>query len=139
MKIKLDIGARIPTYAHDDDAGIDLCCKENELYIIQPKSSVIIDTGVHIAIPQGYYGDIRAKSGLLFKCDILTTGTVDCGYTGSIKVKLINLGEKEFIVGNGDKIAQLVITPYFKADFEITNKLEETERGSKGFGSTGRK
>lgn len=139
MKIKLDTGARMPTYAHDDDAGMDLCCKENELFIIPPRSSVIIDTGVHIAIPQGYYGDIRAKSGMLCKCDILSTGTIDSGYTGSIKVKLMNFGDKEFIVGNGEKISQLVITPYIKADFEIVNKLDETERGEHGFGSTGRK
>ena len=139
MKIKLDIGAKLPTYAHGDDAGMDLYCKENEIHIVPPKSSVIIDTGVHIAIPKGYFGDIRAKSGMLCKCDILSTGTIDSGYTGSIKVKLINLGEKDFVVGDGEKISQMVITPYVKADFEIVNKLEETERGEHGFGSTGRR
>lgn len=138
MKVKLDIGAKLPTYAHTGDAGMDLYSKENELFCIPPKSAVIIDTGVHIAIPEGYYGDIRAKSGMMCKCDIISTGTIDSGYTGSIRVKLFNLGNRDFVIGPGEKISQLVITPYHREKLEIVNKLEETERGSKGFGSTGR-
>lgn len=123
--------------AHDSDAGTNLYAKENQTYIIQPHSSAIIDTGVHIAIPQGYFGDIRAKSGMMCKCDIISTGTIDSGYTGSIRVKLFNLGNRDFVIGGGEKISQLVITPYHREKLEIVNKLEETERGSKGFGSTG--
>ena len=103
----LDDGAIMPIRAHHADAGLDLYTPK-DIYLCGG-GSVGIDTGVHIEIPLGFYGDIRSKSGLLFKNDIITDGTIDSGYTGSIKVKLINLGRRSYHFEAGDKIAQMVI------------------------------
>lgn len=136
MRVKLNEGAFMPTRAHIDDAGFDLYCPR---YVyIQPHGKLVIDTGVHVEIPKGYYGDIKAKSGLFFKKDLITTGTVDSGYRGSIHVKLVNLGDKGYTFDVGDKIAQMVITPCYTPELELSEELTETDRGSNGFGSTGR-
>ena len=139
IKIKLDKGAKMPTYAHDNDAGMDLCTKRDCVYFIPPHGSMLIDTGVHIQIPDGFYGDLRSKSGLFAKKKIVTTGTIDSGYTGAVKVNLVNYGDAEFMIGDGDKIAQLVIVPYVTAKLEKVKELDETDRADGGFGSTGRK
>ena len=89
-------------------------------------------------IPEGYVGFIKSKSGLMVNHGILTDGTIDCGYTGSIKVKLFNHGGSKYEVKKGDKIAQLVIVPCLLPELELVDKLEETDRGDGGFGSTGR-
>lgn len=136
MKITLDPGAYVPVRAHATDAGLDL--KSPKLVYIPPYSSVVIDTGVHVEIPEGYAGMLKSKSGLNIKHDITSDGVVDCGYVGSIQVKLYNHGSHGYEVKNGDKITQLVVTPIVTPAIELVNELKSTERGSKGFGSSGR-
>lgn len=135
MKVKLDKGAYMPTRAHKTDAGLDLYSPINTT--IYPDDSVCVDTGVHMEIPEGYVGDIKSKSGLMVNEDIVTDGTVDCGYTGSIRVKLFNHGMTEVRIVKGQKIAQIVIKKIITPELELVDELGETERGDKGFGSTG--
>lgn len=136
MKIVIDPGAYAPVRAHKDDAGLDLRAKE--LVKIWPKSSVCIDTGVHVEIPKYHFGKIESKSGLNVNESIVSCGgVIDCGYTGSIVVKLYNFGQRAHIFNPGDKVAQLIIQPYIAPEIEIVDSLEETERGDRGFGSSG--
>lgn len=152
MKIMLDEGAKMPTRAHEFDAGLDLYAPKittvpgskysdsvyrggyGKVYI----GSRTIDTGVHVQIPEGYVGLIKSKSGLMVNHGLRTDGTIDSGYTGSIRVNLFNTTAKDFVVQAGDKIAQLVIVPCLLPDLELVDELEETDRGDGGFGSTGR-
>ena len=140
MKITLDEGAKLPTRAYPYDAGLDLYAKENESSVtISPYGcSVTIDTGVHVQIPQHFAGMIKSKSGLMVNHKILTDGTIDCNYTGSIHVTLFNQGESSYTIHPGDKIAQLVIVPCCLPPLEVVDYLEHTDRGMNGFGSTGR-
>ena len=136
MKIMLDEKAYMPVRAHEWDAGLDL--KSPGRVVIRPDSSAVIDTGVHVQIPQGYVGMLKSKSGLNVKYDLTNEGVIDCGYTGSIIVKLYNHGKSIMIIEKGDKISQLVILPIEIPRLEVVDWLEETERGDRGFGSTGR-
>lgn len=137
MKIKLDKGARMPVRVHRQDAGLDL--HSMEMATIFPGESWIFDTGVHIAFDPGTYGKIESKSGLNIKHNIVSCGgVVDEGFTGSIRVKLYNLGHEAYTFYPGDKIAQLVIMPYLAPKMELVGELDETERGSRGFGSSGK-
>lgn len=136
LKVMLDPGAKMPTRAHETDAGLDLySMEENE---IPPFGSVVLDTGTHAAIPAGYVGFVKSKSGMMMKHNITTDGTVDSGYTGSIRVKLFNHGGKTVYIEKGQKIAQLVLLPIITPELEIVDRLEDTERGADGFGSTGK-
>ena len=139
MKVKLDPGAKMPTRAHETDAGLDLYSRET--VTIFPGRSEIFDTGVHIELPHGYYGKIESKSGLNINQGIVSCGgVIDEGYTGSIVVKLYNLESPDgysHTIHAGDKIAQLVIQTYATPELELVDALDETERGSNGFGSTG--
>ena len=134
MKIMLDEGAKMPTRAHPWDAGLDLYAMHDGIV----DYSKTFDTGVHIEIPEGCVGLIKSKSGLMVKNQLTTDGTIDCGYTGSIKVKLFNHGGETYFVQAGDKIAQLVILKCELPELELVDSLEETDRGDNGFGSTGR-
>lgn len=136
MKVVLDPGAFMPEYAHASDAGADL--RSPIATVVPANSSQVIDTGVHVEIPDGYVGFIKSKSGLNVRHGITSEGVIDAGYTGSIRVKLYNHCPKPLIVFKGDKISQLVILPVYHAEFEPVDSLEETERGDNGFGSTGR-
>lgn len=136
MKIMLSEGAKMPTRAHPYDAGLDLYAKEDAY--IRANNGFVFDTGVHVQIPEGCVGFIKSKSGLMVNHGILTDGTIDCGYTGPIKVKLFNHGGSKYEVKAGDKIAQLVIVPCMLPKLELVDSLEETDRGDNGFGSTGR-
>ena len=136
MKIKLDKDAYMPERAHEQDAGYDL--RTPLRFVLHPHSSATIDTGVHVQIPSGSVGFLKAKSGLNVKHDITGTGVIDSGYTGSIRVKLYNNGDIPHVFEVGDKLIQLVILPILTPELELVNDLEETERGSDGFGSTGR-
>ena len=136
MKIMLDEGAKMPTRAHTYDAGLDLYAKEDAY--IRANNSYVFDTGVHVQIPECCVGFIKSKSGLMVNHGITTDGTIDCGYTGSIKVKLFNHGGSKYEVKAGDKIAQLVIVPCVLLPLEEVDSLENTDRGDRGFGSTGR-
>lgn len=137
MKIKLDDGAIMPTRAHETDAGLDLYARETVR--IWPGQSEIFDTGVHIELPRGFYGKIESKSGLNVNHSIVSCGgVIDEGYTGSIAVKLYNLGNTSYVFNAGEKIAQLVIMPYVTPKIEQVDELEDTARGAQGFGSSGR-
>lgn len=139
LKIYLDEMAKMPTRAHETDAGLDLYAERGA--VVYGESAEVFDTGVHIEIPAGYAGFLKSKSGLNVKFDITSEGVIDSGYTGSIKVKLYNNGKYPFYVNKGDKITQLVILPIETPELELVEDLEQfkkTERGNNGFGSTGR-
>lgn len=138
IRVKLDPGAKLPFRAHPTDAGLDLLTRE--AVTIWGGKSYSFDTGVHIEFPKGYYGKIESKSGLNVNQGIVSCGgVIDEGYTGSIKVKLYNMSDLSYHFEVGDKIAQLIIQQYYAEDgFVLVEELDETERGDKGFGSTGR-
>lgn len=136
MKVMLDQGAYMPVRAHKDDAGLDL--RSPDIFIVKAGKSLKIDSGVHVEIPAGYVGFLKAKSGLNVKYGITCTGVIDAGYTGSIVVKLYNNGSDDVLFERGDKITQLVILPIVCPDLVQVDSLEDTERGDAGFGSTGR-
>ena len=140
MRVQLDDGAYMPERAHDLDAGYDLRTPVD--FNLPPADDMgdgwkVIDTGVHMEIPPGHVGFVKSKSGLNIKDGITSDGTVDAGYTGSIRVKLYNhTGTwRQFKAGN--KISQIVILPIITPALELVDKLPETERGTRGFGSTG--
>ena len=134
MKIVLDEGAVMPTRAHDHDAGLDLYAMKDGW--IFPKCSKVFSTGCHIAIPVGYAGLLTSKSGLMMK-EVTSRGTVDSDYTGTIRAVLFNHSWKFVRIRKGQKITQLVVTKIITPNLEVVDSLEETERGSNGFGSTG--
>ena len=142
MKVKLDPGACMPVRAHDDDAGLDI--RTPVSITVGPATPVygagkaVVTTGVHVEIPKGYVGFIKSKSGLNVNNNITVDGVVDCGFTGSIVVKLYNHGYTEHHFDAGDKIAQLVILPILTPELEQVDELDDTERGASGFGSTGK-
>ena len=138
MDIYLDEGAILPTRAHSTDAGLDLYSKEEKT--IHAHGSAAFDTGVHIKLPTNTYGKIESKSGLNVKYDVVSCGgVIDEPYRGSIVVKLYNLGEKDYTVKKGDKIAQLVVMEcLYVTPIETKDWNNDTERGTDGFGSTGR-
>lgn len=136
IKVVLDENAKMPSKAHKEDAGYDLYSPE--AVIVPARESVSIDTGVHVQIPEGYVGMLKSKSGLNVKYGITSEGVIDCGYTGSIRVKLYNNSNNHYVFEAGDKITQLVIIPIADTELVISRDLEESERGSNGFGSSGR-
>lgn len=136
LKIVLDEGAFPIARAHSLDAGYDV--KSPVDVIVPGNGNVVIDTGVHVAIPVGHVGMIKSKSGLNVNYDIQSEGVIDAGFTGSIKVKLYNHGQKDYLVSRGDKITQLVVLECVRDDVEIVDKLPDSERGANGFGSTGK-
>ena len=137
MRVKLDEGAFEVVRAHPTDAGLDL--RTPIEFTIQPHDSFTVDTGVHVELPEGTFGQLFSKSGLNVKHSIVSLGgTLDEGYTGSIVVKLYNEGDEEYHFRAGDKIVQLVILNYITPDIEYVDQLSETDRGSQGFGSSGR-
>ena len=136
MKVVLDPGAKMPTRAHEWDAGLDLYSMEDGY--IRCNQSRTFDTGTHIAIPEGCVGLVKSKSGLMCNHGILTDGTIDAHYTGPIKVCLFNHGSTRYEVKAGDKIAQLVIVPCLLPELDLVDSLKDTDRGDNGFGSTGR-
>lgn len=130
----------LPKYATEFSSGLDLYACIEEPLIIKPFERRLIPTGIAIEIPQGYEAQIRPRSGLAINYGITvlnTPGTIDSDYRGEIKVILINLGETDFFIERGMKIAQMVITPVVQAIVIEDNNLSITQRGSNGFGSTG--
>lgn len=136
MKVKLDEGAFMPERAHEWDAGADLRTP-HDIYVAG-EGYTVVNTGIHVEIPSGYVGMVKSKSGLMCKHGIVTDGTVDAGYTGSIRVCLYNRDGTSMSFKRGDKIAQLVIMPIITPDFEQVDEIEGSDRGTGGFGSTGR-
>lgn len=139
MKVFLDVGAYMPTYAHEADAGMDL--RTPVTFIVPAHGDYTIDTGIHVEIPNDYVGFIKSKSGLNVNAGLTATGVVDSGYTGSIRVKLYNHSDEDYVFSRGDKITQMVVLPVARFDMVRVDSLEDfgkTERGNGGFGSTGR-
>ena len=136
LNVKLDPMAYLPERAHPTDAGVDLRTPHDVL--VMPGVGAMIDTGVHIQLPPNTVGMLKSKSGLNVKYGITSEGVIDVGYTGSIMVKLYNHSDNPYRVRKGDKISQLVILPCLLPELEVVDSLEDTERGTGGFGSTGR-
>lgn len=136
VRVKLDKGAFMPERAYEYDAGFDLRCRNTNY--IAPHSSACFDTGVHVQIPRNYVGFLKSKSGLNVKKGLTGTGVIDCGYTGSIVVKLYNNTDEEICIDAGSKIIQLVILPIPYVELEEVETLTTTDRGENGFGSTGK-
>lgn len=129
----------LPKYQTSGSAGMDLRCSES--VELAPMERKAIPTGVKIALPDGYEGQVRARSGLALKLGIAMVnapGTIDSDYRGELRVILINLGQEVVRFERGDRVAQLVIAPVTKADWNCVDKLDATERGEGGFGSTGK-
>lgn len=141
LKVMLDPGAKMPTRAHETDAGFDLYSTVDTVLPVKSAftdGNVCIDTGFHIAIPAGYVGMIKSKSGLNVNHCVTSEGVIDSGYTGSIMVKLYNHGKYPVEIKKGQKISQLVLLPIITPDLEVVDSLDDTERGTGGFGSTGK-
>ena len=138
---KLNSKVKLPSYKTDGSSGMDLMAFLDKPVTILPQKSELIPTGLSIAIPNNTEVQIRPRSGLAVKNNISvlnTPGTVDSDYRGEIKVILYNHGDKEFTVSNEDRIAQMILVPVIKANFEEVENLPETIRGDGGFGSTGK-
>ena len=138
---RLNSKVKLPKYKTDGSSGMDLMAFTEKTIIIRPNSSALIPTGLSIAIPQDTEIQIRPRSGLAAKSNISvlnTPGTIDSDYRGEIKIILFNHGDQEFIVKKNDRVAQMILMPVLKVDFEEVDNLPETLRGSGGFGSTGK-
>ncbi len=130
----------LPSYQSKQAAGMDLRAFIEEPIRLEPFQRTLVKTGIHIALPAGYEAQVRARSGLAIKYGITLVngpGTIDADYRGEIKVSLINLSQESFLIHDGDRIAQLVITTYTHANWKEVESLSQTERGAGGFGSTG--
>ena len=136
MKIKIvSKSGRTPIYGTSQSAGFDLPAYLPEGSIVLEKGKrMLVPTGIFIELPCGYEAQVRARSGLAIKNGI---GTVDADYRGELKVPMINWGDEDFTINDGDRIAQVVIAKHERAEFELCEELGETERGSGGFGHTG--
>lgn len=142
MKVKVVNNSpfKLPAYETKGSAGVDLQAYVENPIVLKPLERALVPTGISIELPEGYEAQVRARSGLAIKHGISLVngiGTIDSDYRGEIKVILINLGDKEFIVNNGDRIAQMVFIRHEQADFELVEELGTTERGAGGFGHTG--
>ena len=137
IRFKLDTGAFPPTRAHDTDGGIDI--RSNMFGYIPAKGSKVFTTGVHVEIPHGYAGLLVSKSGLNVNRQITSTGLIDEGFTGEIKIRLYNGSDDDYLVEPGDKITQLALIPVSYAKIVIVDEIAGGERGDDGYGSTGRK
>jgi dUTP pyrophosphatase len=135
-------GLPLPAYETAQAAGMDLraAVPEHEPFVLKPGSRHATPTGLAFALPPGFEGQVRPRSGLALKAGVTclnTPGTIDADYRGEVKVILINLGEEDFTIRRGDRIAQLVIAPVIQAGWSEVESLDETARGAGGFGSTG--
>tara|TARA_B100000242_G_C42730390_1_gene340962 strand:- start:34 stop:468 length:435 start_codon:yes stop_codon:yes gene_type:complete len=142
MKIKIinKSNTTNPSYSTNNSAGLDLRAHIKEEINLNPMSRVLIKTGLFIQLPEGYEAQIRPRSGLAYKNGITilnTPGTIDADYRGEVGVLLINLSNDTFKIKNGDRIAQMVIAKYEKAEWISVEQLDSTQRGGGGFGSTG--
>ena len=133
-------GAVLPVYKTSGAAGADVCAFLNEELVIHSGQYSLVPTGLYFEIPEGYEIQVRPRSGLAFKNGVTvlnSPGTIDSDYRGELKVLLVNLGNEDFVIKSGDRIAQIIISPVIQADFVQAELLSETERGEGGFGSTG--
>ena len=131
---------QLPEYATPLSAGMDLRANIGEDIVLRPMERRIVPTGLYIALPAGYEAQVRPRSGLALKHGITvlnSPGTIDADYRGEIGVLLINLSDKDFVITDGERIAQMVIARHEQGEFEIVDELDTTERGEGGYGHTG--
>lgn len=131
----------VPEYATDMSAGLDIKANITEPIELEPLERVLVPTGLFMALPEGTEVQIRPRSGLAAKHGITVLnapGTIDADYRGEVKVVLVNLSRDNFVINPGERIAQMVLARYERVDWELTDTLDDTERGAGGFGSTGR-
>ena len=142
MKIKIVNNSQhdSPEYATSQSAGLDLRANLTESITLKPLARALVKTGLFIELPEGYEAQVRPRSGLAYKKGITvlnSPGTIDADYRGEIGVILVNLSEEEFVIENGERVAQLVIAKHEQAQWVEVENLDETDRGAGGFGSTG--
>lgn len=142
MKVKIINKSKneIPKYETKGSSGMDLRANLDEAIIIKPLDRVLVPTGIFLEIPEGYEGQVRARSGLALKKGLSLPngiGTIDSDYRGELKVILINLGKEDIVIENGDRIAQIVFIKYERAQVELVDELSSTDRSQGGFGHTG--
>jgi dUTP pyrophosphatase len=143
VKVKINKTAEdlpLPRYMSGGSSGMDLYAAVDEDIVIDPGGFRLIPTGIHLQLPAGYEGQVRPRSGLAAKYGVTvlnTPGTIDSDYRGEIKIILINLGREPFVIKRGDRIAQLVISRYERVELVPAECLEDSERGTGGFGHTG--
>lgn len=131
---------QLPEYATPQSAGMDLRANIEEPIILKPMQRMLVSTGLFMALPAGYEAQVRPRSGLALKHGITvlnTPGTIDADYRGEVKVLLVNFSDKDFVINDGERIAQMVIAKHETADFIEVEELDETERGAGGYGHTG--
>ncbi len=131
---------QLPAYATPQSAGMDLRANLSEPIILHPMERRLIPTGLHIALPEGYEAQVRPRSGLALKHGLTvlnTPGTIDADYRGEIGVVLINLSQEDFVINDGERIAQMVIARHEQGDLVVVEELDQTERGEGGYGHTG--
>lgn len=147
MKIRIsrvdnkDKSIPLPKYVTPGSAGMDIYAAVDEDVVLRPNESRLIPTGFRIELPEGYEAQVRPRSGLAIKNEIgilNSPGTIDSDYRGEVKIILKNFGQKDFIVKRGDRIAQMVITSYIRIEWEEVKEINLTDRGSGGFGHTGK-
>ena len=144
MKIKIVNNSKhdCPEYATTASAGVDLRAELSESILLKPLERTLVKTGLKIQLPIGYEAQVRPRSGLALKKGVTvlnSPGTIDADYRGDIGVILINLSQEDFLIEDGERVAQMVITKHEQADWEEVDNLENTQRGEGGFGSTGLK
>ncbi len=130
----------LPEYATKSAAGLDLRANVEEVLVLKPLERVLIPTGIFMEIPQGFEGQIRPRSGLAFKYGVTvlnSPGTIDADYRGEVKVLLVNVSNSEFVIEPGERVAQIVFASHAQIQWNEVISLEETDRGTGGFGSTG--
>ena len=131
---------QLPAYATPQSAGMDLRANLSEPITLHPMERRLIPTGLHIALPEGYEAQVRPRSGLALKHGLTvlnTPGTIDADYRGEIGVVLINLSQEDFVINDGERIAQMVIARHEQGDLVVVEELDQTERGEGGYGHTG--
>ena len=142
MKIKVINKSKhpLPNYETELSAGMDIRANIDAPITLAPLERTLVKTGIFLELPKGYEAQVRPRSGLALKKGITclnTPGTIDADYRGEVGVILVNLSNQNFIIEDGERIAQIIIAKHERAEWELTNELSETERGSGGFGSTG--
>ena len=136
MRVMIEAGAKCPTRAHPNDAGLDLYAMHGGC--VKAGQTATFHTGIHVELPEGTAGVILPKSGLMTKQDILAFGVIDEPYRGEILVHMFNLGHEDYNVMAGDKLTQMLVLGVRYEELEIVDQLSDTDRGNSGFGSTGR-
>ena len=142
VRLAHNLDLPLPAYETADAAGMDLraAVPEDEPIVLKPGARIAVPTGLAFAIPSGFEGQVRPRSGLALKSGITqvnTPGTIDADYRGEVKVILINLGQEDFTIRRGDRIGQMIVAPVIQASWAEVESLDETARGAGGFGSTG--